>query len=55
LFRDRARVIDDGSAKRTNAGFSKRRHKAARVSQRWRAAMASTVAFYVDGSRNWQR
>jgi transposase len=55
LFRDRARVIDDGSAKRTNAGFLKRRRKAARVSQRWRAAMASTAVFYVDGSRSWQQ
>jgi hypothetical protein len=55
LFRARARVIDDGSAKRINARFSKRRREAARVSQRWPDAMASTVVFYVDGSRSWQQ
>jgi hypothetical protein len=52
LFRDRGRVIGDGSAKRTNVGFSKRRGKAAEVSQRSHAAMASTAVFYVDGSKS---
>ena len=50
MLRDRARGIDDGLAKPINAEFSKRRCKAARASQRWRAAMASTVVSYVDGT-----
>jgi hypothetical protein len=52
LFRDRARVIVDGSAKWINVGLSKRRRKAAEVSQRSHAAMASTAVFYVDGSKS---
>src|SRR5258708_5467418 len=48
-------VIGGGSAKRTNAGSSKRRRSQTRASPRSRAAMASLGAFYADGSRSWPR
>ena len=58
MFRARARVIDDGSAKRINAGFLKRRRKGGtsvaevarrygidrRVLRRWKQELAAVPA-----------
>ena len=53
-FHGRAKGIGAGSMEPTNTGFSTKPHNPTPASRKWRAATASTVAFYAVGSRSWR-